>query len=117
MTVSCVILSGLEVRRAQRGRKLQFRSTVHHRRHTTDDARRTAEKLGKIFGGSAHHANPAPYRDRLDVYGLAILGDVKEKDRVGLCIMHQMSEIVFRKKRLGGERCYLYTDLGYRAGE
>jgi hypothetical protein len=71
-------------------------SSTYH----ADDAKCVVEKLGKIFGGSTNHANPAPYPDRLDVYDLPVSRNMSEKERVGLCIAHQMAEIEYRKTRL-----------------
>jgi hypothetical protein len=58
------------------------------------NARQVVDKLAQIFGG-----NPAPYPDRLDIYGLPISGDVAENERVSRCIEHQHTEIEYRKAR------------------
>jgi len=63
------------------------------------NARQVADKLAQIFGGSPNNTNPAPYPDRLDIYGLPISGDIAENESVRMCIEHQHAEVEYRKAR------------------
>ncbi|KAH6656157.1 hypothetical protein BKA67DRAFT_690823 [Truncatella angustata] len=79
--------------------------------HTTDSSRdveihrdETTSRVAELLESKTHikrHSNEVPFRDRLDVFGLAVRPGSSREELVSACIAHQQSEIAARNQASG----------------